>query len=60
MVVTAKSINNKKVTNVSQFELFSIDADELQSYLANKCAAAATINTVLSTVKTGAKESFVV
>ena len=53
-------INNKKVTTVSSFELFRIDASELQSYLSNKCAASATVQTVIGSVKTGSKESLVV
>ena len=45
---------------VSHFSLFEIEADELCVYLANKCAASATIVTIVGSAKAGSKESLVV
>lgn len=42
-VKTEKCVGNKKVTQIFDFELFHIDANELQTYLSNKCAASATV-----------------
>ena len=43
IVKTEKLMGNKKVTQIWNFELFHIDANELQTYLSNKCAASATV-----------------
>lgn len=56
-VVVDRSINNKKATSISNFELFKIQPAELSAYLANKCAASATIITEVGSAKWGAKET---